>query len=78
MLGLERAQIKIMRIFGWLYNVVGNVIPGFDLNQLRSIAAFSLLVEPNIFQDGKEPPLNVAVGAQLLHSLHGASVGFLH
>ena len=68
----------VVRVFGWLHDVVGIAIAGFDLNHLRTIAAFSQLVEPDIFQDGEEPALDVAIRSQPPHGLHGADVGFLY
>src|ERR1700730_14445425 len=74
LLGLQFAYVEIVRIFGWLHDVVGGAIPGLDLNHLRTIAPFPQLVEQDIFQDGEEPAFDVAVRSQLLHGLHGAEV----
>jgi hypothetical protein len=78
LLGLQFAYVMVVRVFGWLDDVVGSVIPGIDLNDLGAVAQFSQLVDSNIFQNGEQPAFDVAVGAQFPHGLRGASVGFLY
>jgi hypothetical protein len=69
--GFHLAHIKIIGVFGWFHDFVGNVVPNLHVNHLRIISYHSQLVEPDISQNGEEPAFRVtALSWSFSHRQH--------